>query len=130
LKDAPLVAEYPAVHDHIDQSYGRAIMKRVGFQFKVRQDRLAEYKEHHKHVWPEMLDALRQTGWHNYTLFMRTDGLIFGYFETEESLAVAQAKMAAKDVNTRWQEFMSPFVDANARPDETFVELEEYFHLD
>ena len=51
-------------------------MKRVGFQFKVRQDRLTEYKEHHKHVWPEMLDALRETGWHNYTLFMREDGLI------------------------------------------------------
>ncbi len=41
-------------------------MKRVGFQFKVRQDRLEEYKEQHKHVWPEMLDALRETGWHNY----------------------------------------------------------------
>jgi L-rhamnose mutarotase len=105
-------------------------MKRVGFQFKVRQDRLAEYKEHHKHVWPEMLEALRETGWHNYTLFMREDGLIFGYFETEESLATAQAKMIAKGVNTRWQEFMAPFVDANARPDETFIELEEYFHLD
>jgi L-rhamnose mutarotase len=105
-------------------------MNRVGFQFKVRQDRLAEYKEHHKHVWPEMLDALRETGWHNYSLFMRADGLIFGYFETEESLAVAQAKMAGKEVNTRWQEFMSDFMDANARPDETFVELEEYFHLD
>ena len=105
-------------------------MHRVGFQFKVRQDRLAEYKEHHKHVWPEMLHALRDTGWHNYTLFLREDGLIFGYFETEESLAAAQTKMAAKDVNTRWQEFMSPFVDASARPDETFVELEEYFHLD
>jgi L-rhamnose mutarotase len=61
---------------------------------------------------------------------MRSDGLIFGYFETEESLSVAQARMAEKDVNTRWQEFMSDFVDANARPDETFVELEEYFHLD
>ena len=105
-------------------------MKRVGFQFKVRPDRLAEYKEQHQHVWPEMLDALRETGWHNYTLFMREDGLIFGYFETEESLAAAQAKMAAKDVNTRWQEFMSSFIDANARPDETFVELKEYFHLD
>ena len=105
-------------------------MKRVGFQFKVRPDRLEEYKEHHKQVWPEMLAALRETGWHNYTLFMRNDGLIFGYFETEESLAAAQAKMAGKDVNTRWQEFMSSFVDANARPDETFVELEEYFHLD
>ena len=105
-------------------------MKRIGFQFRVRPDRLEEYKEHHKHVWPEMLDALRETGWHNYTLFMRADGLIFGYFETEESLIAAQAKMTAKEINTRWQEFMSPFVDSNARPDETFIELEEYFHLD
>jgi L-rhamnose mutarotase len=105
-------------------------MKRVGFQFKVRPDRLAEYKEHHKNVWPEMLEALRESGWHNYTLFMRADGSIFGYFETDESLQAAQAKMAAKAVNTRWQEFMSAFMDANARPDETFIELEEYFHLD
>jgi len=105
-------------------------MKRVGFQFKVRQGRLAEYKEHHKHVWPEMLDALRETGWHNYSLFMRADGLIFGYFETEAGLSTARARMAAKEVNTRWQEFMSPFTDEGARPDEMFVELEEYFHLD
>ena len=105
-------------------------MKRIGFQFKVRQDRLADYKEQHKHVWPEMLAALTETGWHNYTLFMRADGLIFGYFETDESLQVAQAKMAAKEINTRWQEFMSPFVDSNVRPDETFNELEEYFHLE
>ena len=105
-------------------------MKRVSFQFKVRQDRLAEYKEQHKYVWPEMLDALREAGWHNYTLFMREDGLIFGYFETEESLATVQVKMAAKDVNKRWQEYMSSYIDANVRPDETFVELEEYFHLD
>jgi L-rhamnose mutarotase len=105
-------------------------MKRVGFQFKVRQDRLDEYKQHHQRVWPEMLDALRDAGWHNYSLFIRPDGLIFGYFETEESLAAAQAEMAAKEVNTRWQEFMSPFIDDDARPDETFIELEEYFHLD
>lgn len=105
-------------------------MKRVGFQFKVRADKLTEYKEHHKNVWPEMLAALHETGWHNYSLFMREDGLIFGYFETEESLSDAQAKMAAKEINTRWQEFMSPFMDRDARPDETFIELQEYFHLD
>jgi L-rhamnose mutarotase len=106
------------------------VMKRIGFQFKVRQDRLGEYKEYHKQVWPEMLDALRKAGWHNYSLFMRTDGLIFGYFETEESLAIAQAKMNSTEVNTRWQQFMAPFTDSNARPDESLVELEEYFHLD
>jgi L-rhamnose mutarotase len=105
-------------------------MKRVGFLFKVRPDRLEEYREHHKHVWPEMLDALHESGWHNYSLFLRPDGLIFGYFETEEGLATAQAKMAAREVNTRWQQFMAPFTDANARPDESFVELEEVFHID
>jgi L-rhamnose mutarotase len=117
------------VHNTYEEAWEQHV-KRVGFQFKVRQDRLAEYKEHHKHVWPDMLEALRETGWRNYTLFMRSDGVIFGYFETEESLATAQAKMAAQEVNSRWQEFMSDFMDENARPDETFVELEEYFHLD
>jgi L-rhamnose mutarotase len=105
-------------------------MNRVGFQFKVRQDRLAEYTEHHKNVWPEMLAALRESGWHNYSLFMRADGLIFGYFETDASLTIVQSRMAAREINTRWQEFMAPYTDANARPDESFVELKEYFHLD
>ena len=36
-------------------------MKRVGFLLKVRGDKLEEYKQHHKAVWPEMLDALRQS---------------------------------------------------------------------
>jgi L-rhamnose mutarotase len=38
--------------------------------------------------------------------------------------------MAALEVNTRWQQFMAPFTDASVRPDESFVELVEYFHLD
>ena len=105
-------------------------MKRIGFQFKVRTDRMEEYKEQHKHVWPDMLQALRDAGWHHYTLFLRPDGVIFGYFETETSLADAQAKMAATEVNTRWQEFMAPYTDADVRPDESFVELEEYFHVE
>jgi L-rhamnose mutarotase len=104
-------------------------MNRAGFQFKVRRDRLAEYKEHHKNVWPEMRQALQDAGWHNYSLFLRSDGLVFGYFETEDSLAAAQSRMAATEVNARWQEFMSSFTDSGARPDEGFLELEEVFHL-
>ena len=59
-------------------------MDRVGFLLKVKPDRLAEYKERHRTVWPEMLQALRETGWHNYSLFMRDDGLLFGYLETDD----------------------------------------------
>ncbi len=86
------------------------------------------YKLEHTRVWPEMRDALRESGWHNYTLFIKPDGTVFGYFETDESLEVAQERMRAHPVNARWQATMAPFV--GTRPDETFVLLTEYFHLD
>ena len=109
-------------------------MKRVGFVLKVKQDKIEEYKKRHQQVWPDMQQALRDTGWHNYSLFMRDDGLLFGYFETPESLQAAQAGMAEKEVNTRWQEFMAPFFESpnegNTRADEMFVELTEVFHLE
>lgn len=54
---------------------------RVCFLLKVRRDKLEEYKKRHSQVWPEMQDALRATGWRNYSLFLRTDGLVVGYLE-------------------------------------------------
>jgi L-rhamnose mutarotase len=107
-------------------------VKRVGFQLKVKEEKLDEYIKHHEQVWPEMLAALRAAGWHNYSLFIRSDGLLFGYVETPEGLEAAQAKMAVTEVNTRWQEFMAPFFESanNERPDEMFTELREIFHLD
>lgn len=107
-------------------------MKRIGFLLKVKADRLEAYKEHHKAVWPEMLAALHESGWHNYSLFLRDDGLLFGYFETPDSLQAAQAAMAGREVNARWQAMMSSFfeIPEGARPDQMLVELEEVFHLD
>jgi L-rhamnose mutarotase len=106
-------------------------MQRVCFQLQVRPDRLEEYRERHRAVWPEMLDALRETGWHNYSLFLREDGLLIGYLETP-SLAEAQAGMERTEVNARWQAEMAEFfVDLDdARPDTGFVQLQEVFHLD
>ncbi|MEP7288277.1 MAG: L-rhamnose mutarotase [Chloroflexota bacterium] len=107
-------------------------MKRIGFILKVKPDMIEDYKKQHEAVWPDMLEALRQTGWHNYSLFMREDGLLFGYFETPESLSAAQAGMAVTEVNARWQTFMAPYFEAigGKRPDETMAELVEVFHLD
>ena len=51
-------------------------MKRICFVLQVKPDRLAEYKERHRNVWPDMQAALRETGWGNYTLFLRDDGLL------------------------------------------------------
>lgn len=107
-------------------------MKRVAFLLKVKPDKLDEYVKHHEQVWPEMLDALRRTGWKNYSLFMRDDGLLFGYFETPESFQAALAGMSQEEVNARWQEFMAPYFEGigGAHADENMLELKEVFHLD
>ena len=104
---------------------------RVCFLLKVRAEKLAEYKERHAHVWPEMLDALRQTGWHNYSLFLRPDGLLVGYVETED-FARACAAMKEHPVNERWQAEMSPFFESltEGGADDNMFPLEEVFHLD
>jgi L-rhamnose mutarotase len=103
---------------------------RVCFQLQVKPDRIAEYRQRHTAVWPDMLRALKANGWNNYSLFLRPDGLLIGYFETE-SLEAAHAGMAATDVNVRWQAEMAEFfVDVKGAPDEGFERLEEVFNLE
>ena len=60
-------------------------MQRVCFQLQVRPDRLEEYTRRHAAVWTDMLHALGDSGWHNYSLFLRPDGLLIGYVETPTS---------------------------------------------
>jgi L-rhamnose mutarotase len=103
---------------------------RYCFQLQVRPERLDEYKERHRAVWPEMLAALAETGWRNYSLFLREDGLLVGYVESDD-LAAGQAAMSRTDVNARWQAEMAPyFIDLEGAPDQGFVTLREVFNLD
>jgi L-rhamnose mutarotase len=105
-------------------------MPRYCFQLQVKPDRIAEYRERHAAVWPEMLRALAETGWHNYSLFLRPDGLLIGYVESPD-LRAAQAAMGETDVNHRWQTQMGEFFEAlDDPPDQGFVLLEEVFHLE
>jgi L-rhamnose mutarotase len=106
-------------------------MKRVCFLLQVKRGRLAEYKERHREVWPEMQQALRETGWTNYSLFLREDGLLVGYVETPD-FEKALSGMAAREVNARWQAQMKEFFEdpGGRAPDEQMRGLEEVFHLD
>ena len=103
---------------------------RVCFQLQVKPESIPEYTRRHAAVWPDMLRALKETGWNNYSIFLRQDGLLIGYFETE-SLDAAQAGMAATGVNERWQAEMGEFfADLDGAPDEGFLQLTEIFNLE
>ena len=104
--------------------------ERVCFLLKVKPDRLEEYKRRHREVWPEMLQALRETGWKNYSLFLREDGLVVGYLETSDFQKALEG-MGTREVNRRWQQDMAPFFEGldGQYADQRLLRLEEVFHL-
>jgi L-rhamnose mutarotase len=103
--------------------------ERVCFRLQVKPERIPQYREAHAAVWPEMLRALDATGWHNYSLFLDTDGLLIGYFETDD-LRASLDGMAATEVNGRWQSLMADnFVDLDVPADQGFIHLTEVFNL-
>jgi L-rhamnose mutarotase len=106
-------------------------MERVCFVLHLKPDRVEDYLAAHRQVWPEMLDALHEAGWHNYSLFVQpSDGLVVGYLETND-FPQALAAMASQEVNARWQRGMAQYFAEldGVNPDEGLERLSEYFHL-
>ena len=108
------------VESHSTSASGRPASagrpERVCWTMRVRPEKLDEYKARHREVWPEMLAALRRTGWSNYSLFLDDDGLLIAYLETDDFEA-AQAAMEETDVNARWQAEMAEFLIRAAAAD-------------
>jgi len=86
-------------------------MQRVGLLLRVKPDKLEEYKLHHANVWPDLLAELKTAGMSNYSLWLHPSGLEFGYLEVED-WAAACAYLDKSEVHSRWQEFMTNYLDS------------------
>ncbi|SFE41685.1 L-rhamnose mutarotase [Actinopolyspora alba] len=105
-------------------------MTRVCFQLWIDPNRLDEYRRRHAAVWPEMLRELEASGRRNYSLFLRPDGLLIGYYETD-SVTASDTHLAESRVAAIWEEYMADlFVGRSGRADQTAITLEEVFHLE
>ena len=101
--------------------------QRSAFILRVRPDKIDEYVEAHRNVWPEMLAALRDAGIRNYSIF-RHGNQMFGYFESDD-LEAAASHLKAQPVNARWQDAMAGLLEERV-PDAGPPRLEEIFRLD
>ena len=106
-------------------------MQRICFVLRIRREKMQEYRERHAAIWPTMVEALQDAGWKNYSLFLQSDGLLVGYFETED-LASSQRKMRVNSVNAQWQREMAQCFEnlGETMPDQNIIPLTEVFLLD
>ena len=104
-------------------------MPRYCFTSRVRPEVVDTYRQVHAQVWPEMLQALRDTGWRDYALYLTDDGLLIGTVLADDFDAAREA-MARTEVNPRWQEAMSNYFAGGGAPDEGFELVPLVFDLD
>jgi L-rhamnose mutarotase len=112
-------------------------VKRYGSVIGLRPEKLAEYKELHAAVWPQVLQMIQQCHIRNYSIYLRQldDGrhYLFSYFEyTGNDFAADMAKMAADPTTQKWWAVCKPCQQplANRAPDEWWADMEEVFHVD
>jgi L-rhamnose mutarotase len=103
------------------------VTKRSAFLLRVRPERIDDYVEAHRAVWPEMLAALKAAGIRNYTIF-QAGTEVFGYFEADD-LGAAAEFLAGQEVSARWQDAMAELLVERV-PDTGPPPLEEIFRLD
>jgi L-rhamnose mutarotase len=107
-------------------------MKRYGSVIKLRPEKLAEYKELHAHVWPEVLRQIQECNIRNYSIYFK-DGFLFSYFEYHGDDYAADMKKMAADANTqKWWTLTDPCQEPleTRKPGEWWASMEEYFHMD
>jgi L-rhamnose mutarotase len=104
-------------------------VERFCFTFSIKPGTEQEYKRRHDEIWPEMVQALHESGIRNYTLFRR--GLeVIAYAECEPDARTAFGKMAATDVDARWSEWFGDVIAQRFGPDGEPMTAEEVWHLD
>ncbi len=104
-------------------------MERLCYTFDLAEGMEEEYERRHAEVWPELLTALKESGFSNYSLFRRGTEVI-AYVECEPSVEEALARLERFEVNARWSSYirsiMTRSVDENGR----FFSVREIWHLD
>ncbi|WP_022867264.1 L-rhamnose mutarotase [Schaalia vaccimaxillae] len=120
------MAEFPDLDSLLDSNEQQSPTRQC-FLLRVRPEMLAEYVDVHQRVWDEMRQALTDSGWRNYSLFLEKEtGLCVGYFESDD-VDAAQKAMADTEVNTRWQTAMAKYFQPNGGGSAQI--LPQYFYL-
>jgi len=112
-------------------------LKRYGSVIGIRPEKIAEYRQLHAAVWPDVLKMIRQCHIQNFSIYLRQldDGrhYLFSYFEyTGADFAADMALMAADPATQKWWVVCQPCQQplASRSPGEWWAGMTEVFHCD
>jgi L-rhamnose mutarotase len=109
-------------------------MQRMGMLVSLKPNRVEEYRDLHRAVWPEILRRITECNIRNYTIFLKEpENLLFGYWEYVGSdFDADMQKMAADRDTRRWWAICKPCQEpvGTRKEGEGWAMMEEVFHSD
>ena len=104
-------------------------MERLCHVFRIAPGTEEEYVRRHVEIWPEMVAAMKEAGYANYSLFRR--GLdVIAYCECHPDVGACSARFAELGIGERWQAHMEGMVLDLVDENGELVRYEEDWHLD
>jgi L-rhamnose mutarotase len=82
---------------------------RIALHTTVREDRIEEYEDAHRHVPAQLVEAIRAAGATEWTIW-RSGTDLFHVIECEDYAALT-ARLSTLDVNIAWQARMADLLD-------------------
>ena len=87
-----------------------------------------EYKKRHDRLWPELKDLLKNSGVHQYSIYLDKDSLtLFGVMQVEDPLLLQD--LGVHPVMKKWWSYMRDIMDTNPDNSPVSVPLKEVFYL-
>ena len=102
--------------------------ERVAFRMILNPGQAEEYKRRHDNLWPEMIEALRDAGVSDYSIWLdpETNHLFATLVRSDDH---TMADLPKTDANRRWWDYMKDVMAYDGdRP--VVVDLVPMFHLD
>jgi L-rhamnose mutarotase len=104
-------------------------METIAFKMQLIAGFEAEYQKRHDEIWPELVAAIKDAGFTNYSLFRRGTQIV-GYFEVEPDAATAFAKLGKAESNARWAKWFEEVIVNLTDNKGNLMEMTEVWHLD
>lgn len=104
-------------------------MSTRAFRMKLKPGAVDEYRRRHDELWPELTDALRGAGIHDYSIFLDEETLhLFAVLKLREG--GTSAALPDQPVMRRWWDYMADLMETEPgnRPREW--PLVPMFHLE
>lgn len=104
-------------------------MRRHLINIVIDPEKADYYDDLHANPWPDMIDAIAEAGYRNYTGFRRGPHVVY-YGEYYPDLRTVGAKMGTFEVTARWGKAFEGVITSIVDAEGNLVEADEVYHQD